>query len=341
MNNITSKVVTDSAVWEEFILNHPEANFLQSHLWGDFQEKLGKKVIRLGFFSQDQLLGVMLGVIENAKRATYMTIGAGPILDWHNNALVKTFVDELVNIAKQHHCSFVRIRPQLLSDESSQSLFKSLGFNPSPMHLTADLTHQLDLTAPEEDLFKNLRKTTRNEIKKAEKLGVKIDTTTDPAAIDEFYEIQMQTAKYHKFVPFSHKFLQEQFKTFAQTGHALLYKSYFEDKLLALAFVIFYNTEAVYHYGASTPYGREYPGAYLIQWQAIQEAQRRGLQKYNFWGVAPEGQKHHRFYGVSVFKRGFGGQDLHYLPAQDLVIDPLRYNINYLVEVIRKKMRKL
>ena len=106
------------------------------------------------------------------------------------------------------------------------------------------------------------------------------------------------------------------------------------------AFIIFYGQEAVYHYGASTDEGRKYPGAYLIQWEAIREAKKRGMKAYNFWGVAPESEKDHRFSGLSLFKRGFGGSDVKYLQAQDLVIDKNRYLINFWIEKVRRKLRR-
>jgi lipid II:glycine glycyltransferase (peptidoglycan interpeptide bridge formation enzyme) len=113
------------------------------------------------------------------------------------------------------------------------------------------------------------------------------------------------------------------------------------EELLAQAMIIFYGKEAVYHYGASTPLARKYPGAYLIQWAAIKEAKRRGCERYNFWGVAPEDQKDHRFAKLSVFKRGFGGKDFAYLRAHDLIIDKMRYKINVMIEKQRKKRRKV
>ena len=58
-------------------------------------------------------------------------------------------------------------------------------------------------------------------------------------------------------------------------------------------------------------------------------------------GVAPEGDRSHRFYGVSVFKRGFGGQDVAYLHARDLVLDWSKYVVNWTVELIRKWVRKV
>ena len=71
------------------------------------------------------------------------------------------------------------------------------------------------------------------------------------------------------------------------------------------------------------------------------EAKRRGQKRYNFWGVVKPEQTKHRFYGVSIFKRGFGGEDVAYVHAQDLVIAPLRYTVNYFFENLRKKLRRL
>ncbi|KKQ29069.1 MAG: hypothetical protein US43_C0009G0016, partial [Candidatus Levybacteria bacterium GW2011_GWA1_37_16] len=55
----------------------------------------------------------------------------------------------------------------------------------------------------------------------------------------------------------------------------------------------------------------------------------------------PEGNSDHRFAGLSLFKRGFGGEDFQYLPAQDLIINYPRYLINYFIEQLRKKIRRV
>lgn len=185
-----------------------------------------------------------------------------------------------------------------------------------------------------------MRKATRYEVRKAQKLEIKIEKNGEKN-IEKFYDLQIETANRQKFVPFSKKFLLNQFDLFIKEGKAILYTAKFENKILAQAFIIFYGEEAVYHYGASTSDGRNYPGAYLIQWEAILEAKRRGQTRYNFWGVSPEGSVDHRFAGLSLFKRGFGGEDVAYLPAQDLVFDNKKYLINYWIEKIRRKVRKV
>ncbi len=341
MAKVALRTVDSEKDWENFMSKHPEGNFLQSWYWGEFHKALGHKVYRTGFYIDNKLIGVMLSVVENAKRGKYLTIPAGPIIDWKNKEQVEIFITGIRDIANSEKCVFVRVRPQLESSNLSKKIFSENGFVSAPMHLHAELTLQLDITKPEEELLANMRKSTRYEIKKAQSLGIKVIATDDPLELKDFYDLQVETSKRQGFVPFSYKFLEEQFKIFSGRGKAFLYTAKFENRVLAQAFVIFYGEEAAYHYGASTEEGRKYPGAYLIQWEAIKEAKRRGIKRYNFWGVAPEEEKNHRFYGVSVFKRGFGGEEVDYLHAQDLVINKFKYLINYSIENLRKRVRKV
>lgn len=339
--SVTVRSIDDAAVWESFIATHTDANFLQSWQWGEFQERIGKHIERIGLYDGDTLRGLCLAIVERAKRGTYLTVAGGPILDWSDHRLVTECFRSLRERAAQNGAVFIRVRPQLVENEVSRSMFSRLGFRSAPMHLTADLTSQLNLGRSEQEIMEGMRKTTRYEIRKAEKLGVVVTTSVNVKDIDEFYDLQIQTSQRQGFVPFSKKFLTEQFSVFARSGNALLYRTFLDNKLLAAAFVIFYRQEATYHYGASTEEGRRVPGAYLLQWEAIKEAKRRGCSRYNFWGVTHPDQQNHRFYGVSVFKRGFGGTDVAYVPAQDLVLSPIRYALNYSIELVRKKLRRL
>ncbi len=342
MAEIIVKQVENQEEWEAFIATHPEANFLQSWYWGVYNESLGKTVFRSGFYVSDQLVGVMLAVVETARRARYITVGGGPILDWDNQGLVDCMDKEIRRIGRTSRAVFARVRPQLLNTPANRSLFAQQGFKPAQMHLHAELTSQLDITLPEDQLRNNFRKNTRYELKQAKKRGIKISCTADPEAIDAFYELQLETAKRHGFVPYSKQYLKEQFAVFAAAGKALLYSAYTSDnQLIAQAFVIFYNQEAAYHYGASSVLGRTEPGAYLIQWEAIREAKKRGMTRYNFWGVVGLTHTSHRFYGVSVFKRGYRGEDVEYLHAQDLVFNWYKYFPNLAIEYYRKRIRRL
>lgn len=336
---VEAKQIIDQAEWDAFLKTHDEANFLQSWEWGEFHERINHPIIRTGFYENSTLIGVMLAVVEPARRARYLTVPGGPIVDWENADLVNALKNTMKTIAKENNCVFVRVRPQLLNTQDSKIIFKHMGFIPAPIHLHAQLTLQLDLTRSEEEIMMQMRKNTRYELKKALSGDISVKISTNPEDIKPFYDLQLELAKRQKFVPFSYEYLHEQFSVFATQNMASLLSAYHRKSLLAQAFIIFYGNEAVYHYGVSTPAGREYPGAYLLQWEAIKEAKKRGMKRYNFWGIAHEHEKTHRFYGLSIFKRGFGGEEVEYLPAHDLVLNKPRYLLTMIVEHTRKKIR--
>ncbi len=341
MSKIVVREVEKKEVWEKFLGEHPEANFLQSWNWGQFYRKLGQKVFYRGFYQDDKLIGVMLLILEEAKRGRHLILPGGPIFEWYDQDLVTIFGEELKRLGREEKAVFIRCRPQLQDNEQSRKIFGELGFVDAPMHLHAELTHRLDLSLSEEELLAKMRKSTRYEIRKAAKEEIKIVGKQDEAQIKEFYNLQLQTAARQKFVPFSLQYWQKQFEAFVPDDEVVLYSAYYQGQLLAQAMIIFYGQEAVYHYGASTELAHKYPGAPAIQWEAIKEAKRRGMSRYNFWGVAPEEETGHRFAKLSIFKRGFAGEDFAYLHAQDLVIRPWAYKLNLLVEKTRKKIRKV
>jgi lipid II:glycine glycyltransferase (peptidoglycan interpeptide bridge formation enzyme) len=343
MTDLSIQLIQTKENWEKFIQARPEANFLQSYNWGLFQQKLGKKFFSLGIFKQQQQIGAALVIKEEAKRGDYLTIAAGPLLNWTDDAIEPTFyffVSELKKLAIQEKCHFVRIRPQAIASEKIVTLFKKQGLRPAPMHLTADLTLQLDLSLSDDELLKQMRKNTRYSIRKAQKEGIITKVVTDPEFMDTFHQHQLYLAEKHQFVPFTKEFLQKQYQTFLADDQVAFVNSYLGEELLASAFVIFYNQRAVYHYGISTPKNKHLPGSYATQWAAIAEAKKRGCQIYNLWGIAAADKPQHRFAGVSIFKRGFGGKEVSYLPAYDLPITGY-YWLERGFELTRKKFRHL
>ena len=122
-------------------------------------------------------------------------------------------------------------------------------------------------------------------------------------------------------------------------GEAVLYTAKYQGEILAQNFMIFYGNEASYHYGVSSELGTKYSGAPLLHMEAMRDARQRGIKRYNFWGIVEETDIHHRFYGVSCFKRGFGVEELRYVPAHDLILKPAHYAATKLFETARKKAR--
>ena len=325
--------------WDTFVSSHPEANFLHSWQWGEFHASRGRMVVRRGVYDDGTLVGVYTGHIEPARRGIHMEIVGGPIIDWRNKAMVELIFADMKQVALEHACVYVRIRPQLEDTPKHRDLFTNHGCKKAPMYLSVELAGVLDLTKPEENILEAMRPRLRRALRKAEKNNITVESSTDPQVMKEFYRIQLETAGRHQFVAFSEDFLTKQFDAFAADNSAVLYTAKFEGETLAQNFMIFYGNEASYHYGVSTELGTKMSGAPLLHMQAMRDARERGITRYNFWGIVDENDTKHRFYGVSVFKRGFGVEELRYVPAHDLVIKPSAYLKTKLIETARRKLR--
>jgi len=209
------------------------------------------------------------------------------------------------------------------------------------MHLHAQNTVILDLQKSEEELLMAMRRQTRYEVRRAEKLGLKVSEDSSEAAFREFHRVQSETAKRQGFIPPSERELLAERATFSP-DHLKLYKVTTEvGEPVAYGLILAYGAEAAYFEAASTELNRKLPGAYALLWRAIRDLKAAGYTRFNLWGIAPPGAEHHRYSGVTTFKTGFGGEIIEYLPAEDIVLNKLRYKLDELVETARKKKRNL
>lgn len=329
----------DRQEWDDFITSHSEANFLQSWDFYEFYKSRGNKVVRRIVKADDRIVGAYAGVVEDAKRGRYLAVAGGPIVDWGEHEALEMLFQDMRAEGKKHKCVFVRVRPQLELSEKNVNLVESFGLKPAPMYLSVEFAGVLDLEKDEEEILKGMRQRLRRALRKAEKNDIAVEKSTDPKDIHEFYQIELQTAGRHRFVAFSEDFLTKQFEAFAPNGEAVLYTAKYQGEILAQNFMIFYGNEASYHYGVSSELGTKYSGAPLLHMEAMRDARQRGIKRYNFWGIVEETDIHHRFYGVSCFKRGFGVEELRYVPAHDLILKPAHYAATKLFETARKKAR--
>ncbi len=330
----TINFITDKIRWERGVRGYSNPTFLQSWNWGETHANLGKKVFRCQLSH-----GIAQFIKEEAKRGTHLICPGGPLIPWEARDLVE-FKNLCKELSLQEKAIFVRVRPNIPDSPENRELARMNGFSPAPMHMNAEITWKLDLSPTEDELLKGMRKTTRYLIRKAQSMGVVIEKSSKISDVELLYQLELETARRHSFVPFPLKFLQSHFDAFIKDEQIILLKGIWKNKVVSVAMIVFYDNEAVYHYsGSSTEYS-DVPVNYLLQWEAIKEAKTRGMKIYNFWGIAPTDNQKHRFAGVTTFKKGFGGYRTDYLHAQDFPISFMYYPA-LIFESARKLIRRL
>lgn len=329
----------DRAECEAFLRQRTEANFLQSWQWGAAHEALGDTIVRNGITEDGKVVAAWTGIVKDARRGRYLEVPGGPIMDWTDEALAKEVVKRLKETGKKHACVFVRLRPQAAESAAMCERLAALKLHRAPFHLHAEHTNILDIMPTEDELLAGMRRQTRYEVRRVAKRGVMVTASTPTEAeIDEFYDLQAETARRHHFVQSPRAFFHALAGTFGD--QLQLYRAEKGGTLLNLALVIHSGKEVDYYEAASTVDARKEPGAYGVVWRAIQAAKQRGCTRFNFWGIAYSDNPEHRYAGVTTFKRGFGGEDVSFVPAHDIVLKHT-YAKTWLIETIRKKRRKL
>lgn len=328
----TIETCEDEKGWEKFFLaTNPQALF-QSWQWGEVQKKTGAQVTRFAVRKEKELVGIFQTVAVRARRGPFLHVRHGPILKTYSKELLNQCTDFLRTFAKKEHVLFVRISPLIAEKTELRELFHSCGYRPAAIHaMDAELCWVLPIEKSEDLLLQEMRKTTRYEIKKAQKLGIVIHESQDVKDLHFFFDLYKETTKRHGFVP--HIGIEEEFEVFSKRNETILYYAEFEGTVIAAAIILFVGDQGIYHHGASL--NSSPPGSYLIQWYAIREAIKRGMKQYNFWGIADETQPNHPWKGITLFKKGFGGEEKKYMHAQDLPVSPL-YLLPRAVETIRR-----
>jgi len=296
------------------------------------------------------LVATTLVLKIKARRGSFIFLPHGPNLKnldiSFKKEIIEFLLDKLKKGAKKEDYVSIKVAPLWLRTKDNISVFKNLGFKEAPIHIHPDTTWELDLKSSKEDLLLGMRKTTRYLIRKAEKNpDIQIIESKNIDDINEFNNIYQVTKNRHAFIPFSLDYLKNQFNSFIGDDQILILLARYKNEIIASGIFIFWGNVGFYHHGASSLKYPKIPVSYLLLWRAIEEAKRRGCEKFNFWGTAPisetgEYDKKHPWAGLSLFKMGFGGRSIRYVKTQDSIISP-KYWLSYALEKIRKIKRGL
>lgn len=328
-----------SEVFDDFVRSYEgERTFLQGVKYGSFRKEMGEGIFLKGIFDGDRLIGVGLIQKIEARRGTYLHVPHGPLLvgtigekNW--NQLAVFFLESYIDLGKEVGADFVRMAP--LWGEKEDFVFSEQKFRSAPVHLVnPEKTWVLDITPSEEDLLKQMKKSTRYEVRRIEKMGIEVKMGNGKKDLDCFWELHEETVARQGFVPFSRESTEKELKVYGDDCQ--IFTAFVEGKPMSSSVILFDDRAGYYHQGASR-YSK-LPVAHATLWEAIKEGKSRGCREFNFWGVCDVEQKKHPWWGLSRFKRGFGGEERNFIHCQDFPLTG-KYWLSWGVEKYRRWKR--
>ncbi len=288
----------------------------QSDEYGRFMQKLGWKVEKNIFIKNPRPDG--RGFISLSPSAKYDS--TSPAL---TNGVFRVVIKKVgfIKLAKirrvreitdwqpvlevldRNRVNVCRIDPEIAATNE----YKKHGFRLSRDQMVATRTLLLDLTKTEENLLKEFATETRRKLKKLTHL---------PTG-RQGYEVKLNSFEIF------YNILKEGYREIDVWCPPLSeYKSLvtsFKNKCFCMTvdkkagcLVIIHKQVAEYYYASATSEGKAENLPYLVAWEAIKEAKKRGAKCWDWNGLYDERFPEKRYLGFSFFKKRFGGVELNF-----------------------------
>ncbi len=311
--------------WDAFVSAANPASYLQLSGWAAVKAVNGWESERIRTPPGDGTDAVGAQILIRRPRPlpwSFAYAPRGPLTPRWTTEAVAVFTDLARSVLSASHrrVSHLRIDPEIERDVgvdaggAVRQALRAAGWRPATP-IQPNASRIIDLTADEEALWGDLRKKWRQYVNKARHAGITV-SDADGSALPEFYRIYRETADRAGFLIRTEAAYRDVWNAFAPTGNArLLFAREPSGQPLATLFLVRAGDRVVEPYGGMTEAGGESRANYLLKWEAIRSSRELGASVYDLWGLATG--------GIAHFKTGFGGREIRYIGAWDLVLDPL------------------
>jgi len=345
--------------WNGVIPLLPNPHFFQTSEWGGIKSALGWCPTYLAWKSNTNTIVAGAMILEKRVGISFLPINIaiqyvprGPLLDWKNSQLVQEVLDDISNYSRQKKVIFTKIDPEVICGSDFNSViinqlsvdgtriknqFIQRNWNFSKSQIQFKNSVWVDLMQNEEQILSLMKQKTRYNIRLSEKKGVKIRVATQ----NEFstvYQLYAETSIRDNFVIRPEEYYLTVWKTFSEKNICTILIAEYEGTIISGLVLYYFGNKAYYVYGMSANIHRNLMSTYLLQWEAIKIAKKKGMMIYDLWGAPSNLNESDPMWGVYRFKLGLGGELVQSIGAWDYSSRKISY---FLYETILPIMLKI
>ena len=199
---------------------------------------------------------------------------------------VEYISEYLISLQKNREINSVEIRGGLVD---GLPFAKKIGF----------IRHVIELPTTTQVIFEKFERTKKQQVRKAEKMGLTSIVEESMESIDKFYYLHLQTRK-KLGVPIQPKsFFEILFKEIIETHLGFVILTYLGKEPIGAGIFMAYGNNLLYKYSAYAPNKVNFCPNHLTIWTAIKEGIRRRYKSLDFGRTEIENQ------GLLKFKSGW------------------------------------
>ena len=301
--------ITDSPdvkKWSEFVYGHPYGNIYQTPEMAEvYKRTKNYEPISLAVIDEnDNIIALLLAVVIKEIGGILGTFSArsiiqgGPLFVENEMGFkaVSLLMEEYDKIAKKY-ALYTEIR-NVYDVSRFKLLFEKLGYK-----FEDHLNFLIDLNKPKEELWRQIHRSMRKNIKKAQRNGVIIEEMGDKSHIRTFYDF-LKDVYHHAKIPLADISLFEAiYDILVPAGMAKFHLAKYNDEYVGGRLSFIYK-KTIYADSVGVP--KKYKDLNvnpLLNWHVIEWGSANGFHIFDFGGAG----KPDKNYGVREFKRQFGG----------------------------------
>ena len=286
----------------------------------------------------------ILSFCQINEKLRFATIWFGPVCD-DRDVMLRSLC-EIIEHYKKRRFWYLGIQLYLKSGYDSEYIEYALNklyriryiFN----NENTKATLEIDLGISISDIYRNMRKGHKSDIKKALRSGIRIEeaqTADDVQAFADIYHKMQKARKIHGHTTMEITGIYN-YVCNNDLGTLLLAKDK-NDSVVGGAIIVKQGISARYLISASDPEKRDLPMTHLIIYRAIEIAKEERMRYFDFWGYNHFADKDDQIYNVNLFKKGFGGYYTFFAKNMNINLIPFGYNIHSFFSVIKRMKNKL
>jgi peptidoglycan pentaglycine glycine transferase (the first glycine) len=323
-----ARLESSEEAWDAFVAASGQPTHLQTTAWAQVKSENGWRAVRVALPVRARVVGAQMLIRGSAGRLPLGLgyVGRGPLTglvtgDGEEDDAAQpstldadalgAFTEKARDVARRLRLAYIRMEPDLAPD--SAPVLRGLGWRPAP-HVQPESTQVIELGRPLDEVWAGLHRKARQSVNKARRLGITV-VEADGSRLSDFYNVHMSAARRAGIVPRAESTYRQMWNVLAPRGMArlLFAERGSSGQVLAALFLVSFSKRVVDLYGGTTRDGDATRANYILKWEAIQCSRAAGFTEYDMWGLPHA--------GIAQFKKGFGGRELRYVGAWDLVTD--------------------
>jgi len=303
--------------WDDFIERSKDGNYEQTSIWAVVKKRYGWAHKRIILRKNKEIIAGVQILFKKTKFGNVGYLSKGPVLNNSDSNEIEKFFLHLFKICKINKIIFLNINPPINFDNLKADGFKRK-LSPDFSNRFIGATILINLDTNMEEIFGNIRRTTRQGINKGLKRGIIVKEAAR-SEIQDFFGLMLSTCKRQGVAPNPPDvaFIYSFWDLFRPRNKIHLFIAKYKDEIVAaLLLISFRQYIKAWKIGWSGTHREKNPTSVLL-WETIKWAKEKRFKYYDFIGLNrkvaeaiiyneefPKGWEK----TVSCYKMGFGGE---------------------------------